>query len=78
MQFDPCQLPHELHYRPSAFYFRRALRESRTRAQAVNVAMQLVRELEYLKEFVRSQGLIPPKRYVMASEATEKGWALQE
>ena len=77
MQFDPCQLPHELHYKPSAFFFRQALRESKTRAQAVRVAMQVVRELEALKAFIRSQGMIPPKRFVLRSEVEAKGWTAE-
>lgn len=61
-------------YRPSAYYFRKALRGAKTKAQAVEAGLQAVRELEYLKEWIRGQGMIPPKRYVLRSEAQEKQW----
>jgi len=40
----------------------------------MRVGMTVVKELEELKEFVREQGFIPPKAYVLRAEANEKGW----
>lgn len=63
----------EASYRPSAYYFRAALRAAKTTEQAREVGLQAVKELEALKEWVRSQGLIPPRRFIMDTEAREKG-----
>jgi hypothetical protein len=60
-------------YRPSAWYYRKALRDARTKDEAVAVGMQLIKELEHLKEFVREQGLIPPRRFILNTEAEDKG-----
>lgn len=64
-----------LSYRPSAFYFRKALREAKTTEQARALGMTLCAELEDLKAWVRSQGLIPPRFRATAGEATDKSWA---
>lgn len=64
----------ETSYKPSAFYFRRAIRGARTKAQAQEAGLHAVREMEALKAWVREQGMIPPKRFVLADEAAEKGW----
>jgi hypothetical protein len=64
-------------YKPSAFYWRDALRNSKSWAEAVEIGMQLVMELEHQKEFIRSFDLIPPKVFVPAAEAREKGWEAQ-
>jgi hypothetical protein len=61
-------------YKPSAFYFRQELRCTRTRKEAVGIGMHLVAELELLKQWVRDQGLQPPKWNVMRSERLEKDW----
>lgn len=61
-------------YKPSAFYFRKALRESKTRAEAVEIGLTAVLELEQLKAWVREQGLIPPKSYILPAEIRDKGW----
>lgn len=65
-------------YKPSAWYFREALRNARTKEEAVDVGLQVVLEVETLKEFIRDHGLIPPKSYIMEAEAEEKGWPIQE
>lgn len=64
-------------FKPSAFYFRRGLRAARTVDEAIAVGLVAVRELEHLKAWARSLGLEPPKMYVMADEALEKGWACE-
>lgn len=61
-------------YRPSAFYFRKALRTAKTKAEAVEVGLTVVAELENLKAWVREQGFIPPKRHLLRREVDEKGW----
>ena len=61
-------------YRPSAFYFRRALREANSKQEAVRIGMILVAELENLKASIRERGIIPEKRFILLSEADEKGW----
>lgn len=63
-------------YKPSVFYFRKALREAVTLAKAVAIGMALCRELEQLKAWVREQGLYPPKWTVPPEEAAEKGWGI--
>lgn len=64
-------------YKPSAYYFRKALREAKTREDAVRVGLGAVSELENLKAWVREQGMIPPKRFVLPVEADAKGWRAQ-
>lgn len=64
-------------YQPSAYFFRKALRGARSKAEAVDVGLQVVRELEALKAFVRENGLIPPKRHVLKAEAQAKQWAVE-
>lgn len=61
-------------YKPSVYYFRKALRESRSRERAVVVGLIVCHELEQLKAWVRERGLIPPKWIVSDEEAYEKGW----
>lgn len=61
-----------LSYRPSAFYFRKALNEAQTVSDAQVVGHQVVRELEMLKAWVREQGLIPPRQFILSEEAQEK------
>ena len=63
-----------LSYRPSVFYYRKALREAETRDRAVVVGLVVCHELEQLKAWVREQGMIPPKWIVDPHEAEEKGW----
>jgi len=63
-----------LSYRPSAYYWRKSLRESTTRDEAVAVGLTLCTELELLKAWVREQGLIPPRFNATAAEAEDK-WA---
>jgi hypothetical protein len=61
-------------YKPSVYYFRKALREANSKDRAMAVGLIVCHELEQLKAWVREQGLIPPKVAVMPEEADEKGW----
>lgn len=67
--------PHS--YKPSAWYFREALRSAETREEAIELGLQIVLEVEALKEFIRDNGMIPPKCFIMEAEAQEKGWPIQ-
>lgn len=62
-----------LPYRPSAFYWRRAIRRADLNGVR-EIAMALVSELEIHKAFIREQGWIPPKDNVHPDEIEEKGW----
>lgn len=61
-------------YKPSAFYFRRALRTATTKERAIQIGLAVCTELEALKAWVRDQGMIPPKWRVDPDEARDKGW----
>jgi hypothetical protein len=61
-------------YKPSAFYFRRALRATDDTVRLRAIGMTLCSELQFLKQWVRDQGMIPPKENVMQSEVEDKGW----
>ena len=52
-----------LRCRPAVFYFRRALRESRTLGGYRRVGLWAVDELEYCKAQMRAAGLIPMRLY---------------
>jgi hypothetical protein len=64
-----------LSYRPSAGYYRRALRDAKTIKRARSVGLSAVDEYERLRAWVREQGLIPPKWRVLREEAEDKEWA---
>lgn len=64
-------------YKPSAWYFRRALRTTDDTEELRRIGLTLVSELEELKAWVRDQGMIPPKWNVPVEEAQEKGWKLE-
>jgi hypothetical protein len=61
-------------YKPSAFYYRKAIREANTLKEAQDAGCLVVLELEQLKEWVRERGLIPPKMHITREEAEDKGW----
>jgi len=63
-----------INYMPSAFYYRQALRTARTREDAIAVGLHVVAEVEQLKQWVRKQGLVPPKWHLMRSEVAAKHW----
>lgn len=64
MQFDTCALPHELHFKPSEFYFRRALRRAKKKADAVKIGLFLVREVEILTKHILDAGLSLPAAHL--------------
>lgn len=61
-------------YKPSAFYYRKAIRDACTRAELAALALGLVLELEKHKEWIRAQGLVPPKWLITRAERDEKAW----
>lgn len=61
-------------FKPSAFYFRKAIRSAKSLREAQGIAMLLVLELGSLRSWARDLGMVPPKRYVLRTEADEKGW----
>lgn len=61
-------------YKPSAFYYRQRLRQEADPERLRAVGLTVVGELEQLKDWVRSQGLVPPKWKVDPAEAADKGW----
>lgn len=65
-------------YQPSAYYFRKELRNAKTKDAAIQVGMRAILELEMLKQFVRDNGLIPPKQHIPTSEAEAKGWTIDD
>ena len=62
-------------FRPSAFYFRRALWEAGTVQEAREIGMTIIEEMEHLKAWVREQGYEPGKRHVLRCELDEKNAA---
>ena len=58
--------------RPSAFYWRKAIREARTKRELNKIAMQMVLDLEAHKEAIRMHGLVPPKRVWAPGEKQAK------
>lgn len=61
-------------YKPSVFYFREALRETSDPAELRKIGFLLCAAYEEEREWIRAQGLIPPKRVILESEARDKGW----
>ena len=62
-------------YKPSVFYFRRAIRQHSRDAETLSeIGLALCGELERLKAWICEQGKIPPKWVVAADEAADKGW----
>lgn len=58
--------------KPSAYYYRQALRSARTKREAVEIGLNLVDEIERHKRFIRNNGMIPPKWYIMQTEQDAK------
>ena len=63
-----------LSYKPSAYYYRQALRSVTSKTEAVEIGLRLVEEIERHKDFIRERGAIPPKWFIMQAEQDEKGW----
>lgn len=59
-------------YKPSAFYFRAAIRAGKTSKEIRRLALELVKEHERLREWVRDHGLVPPKWFVTPIERSAK------
>ena len=64
-------------YRPSAWYWRKDIREARTKAEVQAMALALVDELEAHKAAIRELGFIPPKTRLSPSEAAAKPHLVQ-
>ena len=64
----------EIGYKPSSYYYRQAIRGARSVEQSRAIGLHIVSEYERLREWVREQGLIPPKWEVDPEEAKDKGW----
>lgn len=62
-------------FKPSAFYYRQALREADSLEEILTLSLELVCELERHKEWIRAHGLVPPKWMVTRSECEAKRWA---
>lgn len=77
----PCaynvRMEHASSYQPSAFFFRQAIRRAKTKAELTNLALLLCLELENHKAFIREEGLIPPKKFILPSEAYGKNWTAE-
>lgn len=63
-------------YRPSAYYFRQALREETNIVRVRELGLTLVNELEQLKQWTRDQGLTPPRWNGTPAEFRAKGWVI--
>lgn len=59
-------------YQPSAFYYRKLIADARSKAEAAEIALHLVLELELHRAWVRDQGLVPPKFFVTQAERDAK------
>jgi len=66
----------EASYRPSAFYWRKQIREAETIVDLRETAMLLCSELEQTKAWIRERGMIPPKFIVPVEEAEAKQWEI--
>jgi hypothetical protein len=60
-------------HKPSAFYFRKALREAETLADAQEIGNQIIRELEMHKKFIAALGHEPPCQFILSTEAEGRG-----
>jgi hypothetical protein len=61
-------------YAPQVFYFRRAIRRSRTFIEAMELGLAVVEELDSLKAWVWDRGLIPPMWRTVPDHLVERGW----
>lgn len=65
-----------VNYKPSAYYWRKQIRETDDVSGLKELALLLCGELEMTKAWIRERGMIPPKSAVTVDEANEKGWEL--
>lgn len=61
-----------LSYKPSCFYYRKALRECATREEALSLGLEIADENERLREWCRAQGMMPPKWFITPAERAAK------
>jgi len=59
--------------RPSAYYHRRALRETNDVERLREIGLHLTSELEKTKAWIREHGLVPPKFEELKAESAAKG-----
>lgn len=59
-------------YRPSAWYWRKEIREANEIEELRKLALCLVSELEIHKAEYRKHGIVPPKTHACVSELSEK------
>jgi hypothetical protein len=76
---DEIQEPGVADYRPSVFYFRRAIRDSYQMEELREIAMHIVRELENVRAWMLAEFEITgPKKWVMRSEMQAKPWMTKD
>jgi len=63
-------------YRPGGYYYRRAYREAESADEQAEIFETLLLDHEKLREWVRDQGLRPPKFEVLSHEVDDKPWLL--
>jgi len=68
-------MENELSYKPSAYYYREALRTAPTKKVAIEFGQLLIEEIERHKQWIREHGLVPPKWLIMQTERNQKNWA---
>jgi hypothetical protein len=61
-------------YKPSAYYFRKALRGTDDSEELRTVGLVLVSELERMKAWIREAGMTPPRWVGTPEESEDKGW----
>lgn len=59
-------------YRPSGYYFRKALRAAASQAEAETLCLKVIDEHELLREWCREHGMIPPKWFITPDERAAK------
>lgn len=65
-------------YRPGVFYFRQAIRRTDDPEELRGLAMLLCRAIELEREWIRAQGMIPPKQVMLEEEIQDKGWKFDD
>lgn len=73
---DEADADSELTFKPSVFFFRDALRDCETLADAVGIGMQAILELEHHKAWVLENFDVEiPLRHILSTEVEAKGLA---
>lgn len=60
--------------KPSTFYFRRAIRGADNLEEIRELALMLCLSIDLERQWIRDQGLIPPKQVMLEAELIEKSW----